>query len=89
MRQFNLIVSRATQRPSIPLRSETTFRCSPEPVAGPAPRKSRSRTVDLRSDCPGLEHMKRFGMAEMLSYILIAEAGVRQRCRSSAKHGVL
>ena len=36
-----------------------------------------------------LEYMKRFGMAEMLSYILIAEAGIRQRCRSSAKHGVL
>ena len=36
-----------------------------------------------------LEYMKRFDMAEMLSYILIAGAGIRQGCRSSAKHEVL
>ena len=33
--------------------------------------------------------MKRFGMPEMLSYILIVGAGIRPGCRSSAKHGVL
>ena len=36
-----------------------------------------------------LEYMKRFGIAEMLSYILIAGAGIRLGCRSSPKHEVL
>ena len=48
--------------------------------------KARGRTVDLRSDPARLEYMKRFDMAEMFSYILIAGAGIRLGCRSSAKH---
>ena len=34
-----------------------------------------------------LEHMKRFDMVEMFSWLLIAETSIRQVCRSSAKHG--
>ena len=49
------------------------------PVAGLAPRKSRSRTVDLRSDRPaGVYETIRHGR-DALSYILIAGAGIRQR----------
>ena len=36
---------------------------------------------------PCMEHMNRIGMAELITYLLIAGADVRQGCRSSAKHG--
>ena len=55
-------------------------------VAGLAPQNrgaGRSTCVQTAR----LEYMKRFGMAGILSYILIAGAGIRLGCRSSAKHG--
>ena len=66
---------------------ETTFRCS-SASPGLAPQnRGAGRSTCVRT--AQLEYMKRFGMAEMLSYILIAEAGIRLGSRSSAKHGVL
>ena len=67
---------------------ETTFRCK-STSCSTGTEKSWSLAVDLRSDRPaGAYETIRHGR-DALSYILIAEAGIRQRCRSSTKHGVL
>ena len=71
----------------MPLRARQRFVVR-VPVAGLAPRLKRGAG---RSTCvhpARLEYMKRFGMAEMLSYI-IAGTSIRLGCRSSAKHVVL
>ena len=87
MRQLNLAYL-ALRKGLNTFACETPFRCYVYQSHG----RHRENRGAGRSTCvhpARLEYMKRFDMAEMFSYILIAGAGIRLGCRLSAKHVVL